>query len=266
MEYQPEFEQSLGQLSRDQFSMLMTVTRDLAQKAKWLKQQHPDYTALEEIGWVFEEFDGFANDYFGLICALVPDDHPRQYQALRKLQQELFSLRMLVDHRASNTLRDWLWLADTIATSILSEAINFEVLEAKQYRRQSTIYISNRKDLSDRCLTIFEEVHLVRLGTFAYNRSPTVSLPLASAEHPWLWLGIAHEIAHFVFNNYELPGQILLNQFIHQQIFAVLSRMYVNPAERTHVAAPPMRVSAWPTQFPSGAVGRKSYLQTCWDP
>jgi hypothetical protein len=95
--------------------------------------------------------------------------------------------------------------------------------------------------LRDRFLTFVEDSHRIHLGALAYNRNPSISIPLIHVCQPGHWMGLAHEVGHFIFNNdmldYDesssIPEQRPMETAFRQSIFKQLSAKYID-AEAPH--------------------------------
>jgi hypothetical protein len=208
-----------GQLEK---AVADAIAENATLQAKLGTQQH----SLIELDATLTLFADFATMYHRLVLGLVsPQDHKRLATALSKIQLEIFVLRRLVEQRSSDNLRPMLQIADhwcnTYLLSLIypnkSAAVPGGLFRSKvlgdDYGKALTAteliaapgaapaFTFSEPKYRNWCLVFFESEHLIRLGRFAYNRNPTVSLPLVHAYEPWNWLGMAHEIGHFVFHN-----------------------------------------------------------------
>lgn len=85
--------------------------------------------------------------------------------------------------------------------------------------------LAPRDELRNKCLTFLELSHHIKLSTLSYNRNPSIGLPLMHAHEPWHWLGIAHEIGHFIFRNCNLD-EVPLDHAVRHKIFSDLTATY----------------------------------------
>jgi hypothetical protein len=141
-------------------------------------------------------FHQFSFDYFTFIQLDNPNNLADQRRALRKIQHEILSLRLLVEQRlAKSEATEFLQLADRLANElVVSSGLTWEKnLENNLWTR---LY---RKP--DPFLVFFEDVHFIRQGFASYDRVPSVALPLSVWRSPWSWMGMAHEIGHYVYQN-----------------------------------------------------------------
>jgi hypothetical protein len=186
--------------------------------------------SIDELDATLVLFGNFAATYYTTILKLVsPRDHKRLSTALAKIQTEIFVLRRLVEQRTSDNLRPMLRIADhwcnTYLISLLGKGT--DPAGASGLRRSKVVvgdYPSadpagaaviqpSNSPYRNWCLVFFEGEHVIRLGKFAYNRNPSISMPLVHAYEPWNWLGMAHEIGHFVFHNtHYVPDSLQQNE------------------------------------------------------
>lgn len=245
----PQLAQDLDLHVKHQFAQLEKAISSVIGESDELrasvrKREDRADRSLEELSDTIRLFAVFAQVYDSAVTKLVtPQDHRRRSQALRKIQYELFVLRRLVEQRWSRDLWRLLRLADRWCHAYLTRLITAAPEAAPPGALKRRPVVTNEagggaaadawaapREIRNWCLTFFESEHHIRLSTFAYNRNPTIGLPLIHADEPHHWLGLAHEIGHFVFNNTEVSvdgAWVPLELHIRQSIFGGLAAKYL---------------------------------------
>lgn len=178
-----------------------TQIRELQSDAEY-KKSVPGMKRLRDS---LVEFHRFAFDYFVYIHEGNPNNLNDQRLVLAKIQNEIVALRPLMDQRRVLHLPDqphslrllgFLQLADKLAYDFLAKC---DLVEGATFYNQLP---SNTEDGKvESILVFFEEMTQIRQGRTAYQRVPSISLPVSTWRSPWLWLGLAHEIGHYVYQN-----------------------------------------------------------------
>lgn len=200
--------------------------------------------SLEQLLDTLLDFRQFAQIYYQVIQKLVgPQDSKRLTKALLKIQQEILLLRRLTEQRWSPYLRYPLRLADLWATHYLNYLCKRLERKLDAQSREFVITRNNKivqlvydhKETRDQFLTVVEDNHRISLGTLAYNRNPSISIPLIHVCQPGHWMGLAHEVGHFIFNNYTLDDESSncserrpMETAFRQSIFKQLSAKYID--------------------------------------
>jgi hypothetical protein len=140
------------------------------------------------------EFHGFSWDYFEFIVESDCGNLPNQALALQKIQNELLALRPLVEQRRSPALLNFLNTADALAIDFITQC---GLREGARYANQGV------DGKIKRFLVFFEETVQIHQRKLAYDRVPSISLPLSTWRSPWLWLGLGHEVGHYIYHNLE---------------------------------------------------------------
>lgn len=248
-------EAQFNSLVTDEESAINAAIKEVGNLIREVAGTGEEDLSLEQLQDTLLDFRRFAWIYYRVIQQLVGKrDSERLAKALLKIQQEIFVLRRLTEQRWSPYLRYPLRLADLWATNYLNHLRKgLERVPDAQSRgfvskiaRNDKIVQRTRREreapatLRDRFLTFVEDDHRIHLGALAYNRNPSISIPLIHACQPGHWMGLAHEVGHFIFNNEMLDfesssgrEQQLVETAIRQSIFKQLSRKYIN-AEAPH--------------------------------
>lgn len=246
----------------EQFAQLSKIIADTVEESAALSGtlSMPDRSFVELQG-TLELFSQFATSYYLTIEALASGkDYIRLARALQKIQHELFVLRRLLEQRTSAKLQPMLQVADRWCNTYLDRLIeeNSARQDPSTFGSMKRAFVVTgevqangppgalvlRNIYRNWGLVFFESEHMIRQGRFAYNRNPTIALPLVHAHQPWNWMGMAHEIGHFVFNNMEIslgpqgvspePTWVPLAQHIRQSIFQSLANKYLQSAATPH--------------------------------
>ena len=165
-------------------------------------------------------FHLFAFHYFVYIYEGNPDHLDRQRRALGKIQNEIVPLRPLLEQRRarrpleqqrslqppeqprSPRRLEFLQLADKLAWDFLARCSL--LTNPAFYNRRSPTEGDRKREIQS-ILVYFEEEALIRQGYAVYNRVPSISLPTSTWCSPWLWLSLAHEVGHYVYQNMDPP-------------------------------------------------------------
>ncbi len=140
------------------------------------------------LGNTISELSKFAQAYYDFVdrCILLQRDKEflhKRHSILEKIQREWMGLRPLVFQRfqLQDPFSDYIQVADAIATDC--------------------VVLSGIPEQP--CLTYFQKVFSI--ARFAYStRVPSVAIPLDVWTDPWHWMGLGHEIGHYIFWNH--PG------------------------------------------------------------
>jgi hypothetical protein len=204
---------------------LTTQMHDILSMVELLRQQLDELTVnnegvprlkqrLKELTLTLDDFRLFSGRYYGFIVQNSKSKLAMAQQALTKIQHELLTLRPLIEQRHSPSLLEQLRIADEIANDLLKRC----------YGDSDAAWTRVGRKKPGACLTFFEDVHFIRLATYSYNRLPSISLPTSAWQRPWLWMGLAHELGHFVYRNLvegEADGAQLAEQ-LRQEILKTL--------------------------------------------
>jgi hypothetical protein len=151
-----------------------------------------------ELATTFSEFAQYSTVYFLHFWEQGAGDD--LHGAIGKIEHELLTLRPLIEqrrrpHRGRGRatlakIQRQIEVCDAIATDCIRRSVDTTVAKA---------------DNADKfCLTMFHDSTYVRIGRAAYKRTATIALPQSVWDEPWLWLGIAHEVGHYWFWNYDI--------------------------------------------------------------
>lgn len=168
-----------------------------------------------------QELKQFGEDFFGFFAEAPAIE---RFAALGKIQREWLTLRPVFDQRQQPHLATRLAAADAIAADCVRQ---FDV-------------VINTQD--HECLIYFEKVY--SMARFAYSRMPSLSIPLSSAQDPWLWLGLCHELGHYYYwNQPGVKGE--LDKTLLRDLSAALSeRLQATPSLNAESAAE--QLTLWP--------------------
>ncbi|GAB4408770.1 MAG: hypothetical protein Fur0044_02170 [Anaerolineae bacterium] len=155
-----------------------------------------------------DDFNAQQSDQQATRGKAQPEDlnsHQSDLQAaLLKIQREWMNLHPLVDQRCPEESPNHLAPQLSVADAIANDCLRLGGSPA----RCMTVF-GMMFDMSIRyASTVYEDV---------YPRVPTMMIPLANRRDPWLWMGIGHEIGHYIWDHSNLktilPGS-LANQII----------------------------------------------------
>ena len=120
-----QFNQDLDSYVDQMFEQLVRAVSDAVSENENLRNYvAQNERSLEELQATLVFFQNFAQTYYVTIKALTSaQDHERLSQAIRKIQQELFALRRLVEQRWSRNLWRLLRLADRWSNAYLASLI-----------------------------------------------------------------------------------------------------------------------------------------------
>jgi hypothetical protein len=181
-------------------SMALRQLFDLLQEVELLFEELDNLPKPTTAPWLallrrsLGEFYGFSYAYFMYVRANSDsaDLLSNQRRALGKIQQEILSLRPMVEQRAAfGESAEFLQAADKLAYAMIKGAGLTSPTNVWTRLYQKPDYF----------LVFFEDVHFIRQALTSYKRVPCVALPLAVWRSPWSWMGMAHEIGHYVYQN-----------------------------------------------------------------
>lgn len=166
---------------------------------------------LADIADTLLRFSLFAQDYRTfLVCSW--EDYAQIHDLPKSNLESVIAHR---DHQViQKVLNEWLNLRTVITQRLaLDLDINEVVRKIDQYPLLTVLKSADRfvrgcvsiPTLShNRVRAYFQKTYSI--GRFAYVRTPTVAIPLDSWRDPWHWMGLAHEIGHYVYwNAFEEP-------------------------------------------------------------
>lgn len=181
----------------DQFEAVLhdvAVLMDVSLQQEKLQQQ-ADTPPDHDISRMLKEFYHFSKDYQTFVTRanlayLENADKPNPQipalyqQILAKVLREWLSLRPFIIQNLQNpALKDHIGQYLDLANEIARDCLRFDPLPSHRPR----VYFQKTYSIS----------------RYAYSlRVPTISIPLDTWLDPWQWMGMAHEIGHYIYWNY----------------------------------------------------------------
>jgi hypothetical protein len=199
----------LEQISRERLRGFFEAIMNEIGFAKALLDSGKD-SIPEAIVQNLNDFSEFSSEYFRLFFYYRMPPLIVSQLALEKIQHEWLSLYPLFEQHN---------------IAIETEYVK-PPFEATDVIADSCIEMSGvdlESDKRAKCVTVFEKMFDIHLYYSTnpifkkkYQRVPTIAIPKFTWNHPWLWMGIAHEIGHHIWDYYNLGEKIVQNLVIEQ--------------------------------------------------
>jgi hypothetical protein len=201
---------------------LETQLKGILSDANEIYQLIVGQAGYEDLCWMLEGFTTFSQDYCDFITRTndlfdekIEIRFTRHHQALEKILREWLSLRpmlmqqLAMSHMSTGThLMHSLQIADDITKGCIR--LNNHALSITANKKISLTLRGNQRvkkqGKEQQPRTYFQKSYTI--SRFAYSqRVPAIAIPLDVWHEPWHWMGLAHEVGHYVFWNLELRDE-----------------------------------------------------------